>query len=308
MTTQSRDSDHPLVLVADDDEFIVDLITAFLEKYGYTTVVAENGLEAIASFQEHQPDLALLDANMPGLDGFHACEKIKNLPGGEQVPIVMVTGLSDDASVDKAFAAGAEDYITKPIHWAVLRQRLRILIDRKQAEERIRYMATHDTLTGLPNRTLFMDRLKSTLAISRRRKNQMGLMFVDLDHFKWVNDELGHAAGDQLLQEVANRMTDCVRQSDTVARLGGDEFTIILSNTTTTTSPFTVADKILQRLQEPFHLEGVDVTISASIGITLFPDHGTDEDTLLRNADHAMYAAKNKGRNCHCLFDTSIEK
>ena len=306
MTIFEPTTSPPLILVADDDSFILDLIETFLEQNGYATVLVENGQEAVDVFKERHPDLALLDAGMPVLDGFQACEQIKRLPGGRQTPIVMVTALSDETSVDKAFAAGAEDYITKPIHWAVMRQRVRLLIDRKQAEERIHHQATHDGLTGLPNRTLFMDRLESTLAMSRRRKNKMGLMFVDLDRFKWVNDQLGHAAGDQLLREVARRMKESVRKSDTVARLGGDEFTVILSDASGIGNPCIVADKILQHLQTPFLLEGRNVTISGSIGVSIFPKDGDDAETLLRNADDAMYVAKKTGRNRCWFFEPNM--
>ncbi|MBF0443946.1 MAG: diguanylate cyclase [Magnetococcales bacterium] len=293
-----------IILVADDDEVVLDLIDTFLKDNGYDSVLVNNGNEAVAAFKEHKPDLALLDADMPKMDGFQACELIRTIPGSRQTPIVMVTALSDDASVNLAFAVGAEDYITKPIHWAVLRQRIRILLDRKDAQDRIQHQATHDALTDLPNRTLFMDRLRSAIYLCSRRKSKMALMFVDLDRFKIVNDNLGHAAGDQLLKEVATRMLGCIRQSDTVARMGGDEFTVVLSEISVIEDPKNIATKILMSLQEPFVLEGEKVTISASIGITIFPQDGEDIETLLRNADYSMYLAKKRGRNCYCLYDS----
>ncbi|MBF0380910.1 MAG: diguanylate cyclase [Magnetococcales bacterium] len=294
----------PLILVADDDEVILDLIDTFLKENGYESILVTNGHEAVDAYKKHNPDLALLDADMPDMDGFQACELIRTIPGSRQTPIVMVTVLSDDDSVNLAFAVGAEDYITKPIHWAVLRQRIRILLDRKEAQERIQHQATHDELTDLPNRTLFMDRLRSAISMCERRNTQMGLMFVDLDRFKMVNDELGHAAGDQLLKDVSARMLACIRQTDTVARMGGDEFTVVLSEISVNGDPVKIAEKILQSLQKPFDLEGEVVRISASIGITIIPQDGNDIETLLRNADHAMYLAKKRGRNCYCLFET----
>ncbi|MBF0357635.1 MAG: diguanylate cyclase [Magnetococcales bacterium] len=303
------DSDTPerryKVLVADDDEITLHLIQTFLTKNGYEAILASNGYEAVEAYKKHNPDLALLDAEMPGMDGFQACQTIRSIPGSRRLPIVMVTALSDDASVDLAFEVGAEDFVAKPIHWAVMRQRIRLLLDRQQSHERIHHQATHDGLTNLPNRTLFMDRLESSISMCSRRKSQMGLMFIDLDRFKWVNDELGHAAGDQLLKDAAARMVACVRQSDTIARIGGDEFTIILSDIAMSGNPDSVAEKILQALAKPFFLEGNEVSISGSIGITIFPDDGDDAEVLLRNADHAMYVAKNKGRNCFALFDGS---
>ncbi|MBF0194643.1 MAG: diguanylate cyclase [Magnetococcales bacterium] len=301
---------RPIILVADDDEVILDLIDTFLKDNGYDSILVTNGLEAVKAFKKHNPDLALLDADMPEMDGFQACEAIRTIPGSRQTPIVMVTVLSDDESVNLAFAVGAEDYITKPIHWAVLRQRIRILLDRKHAQERIQHQATHDELTDLPNRTLFMDRLHSAISLCSRRETQMGLMFIDLDRFKIVNDELGHAAGDQLLKDVASRMLNCIRNSDTVARIGGDEFTVVLSEISVIEDPKNIAKKILNSLQKPFILEGEEVSISCSIGITIFPNDGKDIETLLRNADHSMYRAKKRGRNCYCLHgsDTNLDK
>ncbi|MBF0448173.1 MAG: diguanylate cyclase [Magnetococcales bacterium] len=301
-------SEQSTILVAEDDESQLILVHHFLNKNGYEVIQAKNGAVAALLFEEKKPDLVLLDAKMPVLDGFLACEKIRKLPGGQQVPIIMVTALSDDDSVDKAFEAGAEDYVTKPIHWAVLRQRIQLLLDRKQAEKQIQFQATHDGLTGLPNRTLFMDRLQSAILSSQRSSKPIGLMFIDLDRFKWINDELGHAAGDQLLQEVATRMTGAVRQSDTVARLGGDEFTVILADATDMASVRTVAEKILFHLQQPFILAGQSVTISGSIGLTFYPTDAQEAEKLLCNADNAMYMAKNKGRNQYCFYDKSLEK
>ncbi|MBF0447486.1 MAG: diguanylate cyclase [Magnetococcales bacterium] len=300
-------SEQSTILVAEDDESQLILVHHFLSKNGYRVIQAKNGAAAAQLFEEKKPDLVLLDAKMPILDGFLTCEKIRKLPGGQQVPIIMVTALSDDDSVDRAFEAGAEDYVTKPIHWAVLRQRIQLLLDRKQAEKQIQFQATHDGLTGLPNRTLFMDRLQSAILNSQRNTNPVGLMFIDLDRFKWINDELGHAAGDQLLQEVADRMTGAVRQSDTVARLGGDEFTVILADATDLSSVRTVAEKILFHLQQPFILAGQSVTISGSIGLTFYPTDAQDAEKLLCNADNAMYMAKNKGRNQYCFYDQSLE-
>jgi PleD family two-component response regulator len=155
MNNYKNDSKRPLILVADDDEFILDLIEEFLTQNGYSSILAENGEEAVNAFTKHAPDLVLLDAKMPVMDGFQACEEIRTLPNGRRVPILMVTALADEPSVDRAFTAGAEDYITKPINWAVLRQRLRHLFDRKEAQQRIHHQATHDSLTGLPNQTYF---------------------------------------------------------------------------------------------------------------------------------------------------------
>ncbi|CCQ73112.1 EAL domain-containing protein [Magnetospira sp. QH-2] len=179
---------------------------------------------------------------------------------------------------------------------------------RKEAEEVIRRQANYDALTQLPNRTLFLERLRSGLVQAKRAERRIGLMFIDLDRFKWVNDTLGHAAGDQLLQQAAERLTGCIRESDTVARLGGDEFTVILSQVAHTRDVERVASKILDRLASMFLIDDTDVFISGSIGITVFPDDGDDVETLLKNADSAMYRAKEGGRNAFRFFTGEIDE
>jgi diguanylate cyclase (GGDEF)-like protein/PAS domain S-box-containing protein len=177
------------------------------------------------------------------------------------------------------------------------------ITDRKRAEERLLHLAHYDVLTGLPNRALFYDRLKQALAQARRNQWVTGVMFLDLDRFKNVNDTLGHAVGDQLLQRVSERLIRSVRTGDTVGRLGGDEFAIVLLNLTSAQDANLVAQKIMASFKEPFRLAGVELYATASIGITLYPDDSTDMETLVRNADAAMYRAKEVGRNS-CRFYT----
>lgn len=172
----------------------------------------------------------------------------------------------------------------------------------KQAEERMHYLAHYDPLTGLPNRTLFADRLRQSLAAAKREKARLAMMFLDLDKFKPVNDELGHDVGDLLLKEVAMRMQHCVRESDTVSRIGGDEFVILLPSIEAEQDTMRVAEKILQALARPFELASHTIHISASIGIAVYPEHGGDEKLLTKNADIAMYNAKSGGRNNACLY------
>jgi len=188
--------------------------------------------------------------------------------------------------------------------------------ERKAAEERMQYLAHHDMLTGLPNRTLFSDRLQQGLVQAKRDKVHLALMFLDLDKFKPINDTYGHAVGDLLLQEVALRLQKCVRESDTVSRIGGDEFVVLLRSIEVEQDAKLVAEKMLNLLQQSFELKGHSLNISVSIGIAVYPEHGGDERALTRNADIAMYYAKASGRNnaklfqpdmsatgAHCVFD-----
>lgn len=171
------------------------------------------------------------------------------------------------------------------------------ITEEKQEEEKMHQLAHYDMLTGLPNRTLFADRLQQAIAVAKRSRAHLALLFLDLDNFKPVNDTLGHAVGDLLLQEVAKRILECVREEDTVSRLGGDEFVVLLISIEAEPDALHVADKIRQALNQPFVLAGNTLNISTSTGIALYPEHGREERILLKNADAAMYQAKKNGRN-----------
>ena len=178
---------------------------------------------------------------------------------------------------------------------------------RKKAEVLIEYQAYHDGLTGLANRKLFRDRLVQALAVSRRKRRRLAVLFFDIDHFKLVNDRFGHETGDQLLQEVAARLVRAVRKVDTVARLGGDEFTLLLLDTESADAAVRVARKLLEAMTPPFSAGGRSLSASASVGISLYPEDGDDEETLVRNADAAMYRAKELGRNNCQLYTRALQ-
>ncbi len=177
---------------------------------------------------------------------------------------------------------------------------------RREQEARIRHLAYYDPLTGLANRTLLRDRVQHDLSMARRHKTPLSLLFIDLDHFKHVNDSLGHHAGDQLLKQVAQRIADLVREQDTVSRLGGDEFVAVLPDTSATGATH-LAKQLLERLATPYPVDGQELTVTPSIGIALFPDDGADFDTLYRCADTAMYRAKQDGRNRYAFFRQEMQ-
>jgi diguanylate cyclase (GGDEF)-like protein/PAS domain S-box-containing protein len=204
-------------------------------------------------------------------------------------------------------ASHAYEYLLVPVfapdgHCEAVAGSARDITERKESEERIRRSANHDFLTDLPNRSLFRERLDHEIKHSTRTGLPLALLFIDLDMFKEVNDRLGHAAGDQMLQEVARRINACVRATDTVARLGGDEFTVILTDVTRPPHIETIAVEILDELRKPFALAAGEAIISGSIGITVFPGDAASPDELVRNADEAMYASKNAGRNRYQFF------
>ena len=183
---------------------------------------------------------------------------------------------------------------------------VRDITERTYAEEQIKHLAYHDALTNLPNRLLFKDRVTVALSHAQRERTPLAVLFLDLDRFKVINDSLGHNIGDQLLQAVSSRVQTCVRDSDTVARLGGDEFTILLPHLHRSEDAAPVAQKIIEAIRHPFTIEGRELYITTSIGISLFPEDGTDAEALIKNADTAMYQAKEVGRDNYQLFNAVV--
>ncbi|MCT4621141.1 MAG: EAL domain-containing protein [Marinisporobacter sp.] len=422
------DKRKPSILVVDDSKLMRVTFKKFLENEGCEVIEAENGRNALDLFLELKPDIILMDFVMPGIDGVAACAKLQELPDGENTPVIMITSLEDEDSVNLAFDAGATDYISKPINWAVLRQRLNRLLrarhtemnlnqseafahsiinhaiegivtidingiieyinpaaekifgymaseivgenidtiipklyykedeeldekyqfidknreivgkrkdestlpidltiskfyagkkcfftimlrditERKQYEERIRYQAFYDSLTGLPNRLLLKERMGLEIAHAKQTSQKLALMYLDLDRFKLINDTLGHDIGDKLLKEIAERLKACVRQDDTVARIGGDEFVTLLPGINRGENVGKIANKILEAIREPVIIEEHEMYLTISIGVTIFPDDGENDENLLTNADVAMYRAKEKGKNNFQLYTPEL--
>ena len=293
--TEVREKGSQLVLVVDDDRAMRMAMREVLEEDGYQIELASNGVEAVALCKKHMPDLVLMDAMMPKMDGFTACKTIREEPEGKHTPILIVTALDDEHSIERAFSAGATDYIPKPVHFGVLRRRIGRLLHASRAEKHVRHLAYNDPLTGLPNRAMFTDYLGKILSNARREEEHLAILFLDLDRFKMVNDTLGHDVGDRLLKAASERIGHCVRSGDLVARLGGDEFTVILDDVSTHTVAENVADKICSSLSEPYRFMGREMYVSASIGISMWPADGRDINTLMKHADTAMFRAKERG-------------
>ena len=294
------------VLVVDDDRSTRSALRYALELNGFTVDEADAGASAIDLVARRPPDLILLDAVMPGTDGFATCTRLKELPQGKDIPVLMITSLDDRHSIERAFAAGACDYITKPLHLNVVVQRVRRTIDASRSERHVRHLAYTDTLTGLPNRTQFQEHLQRQLDAAAAHNKLLAVLFLDLDRFKFVNDTLGHEIGDHLLKTVARRITHSVRAGDCVARLGGDEFTVVLENLSSATVAAAVAKKIATDLADPYVVDGHDIFVTASIGIALYPRDGTDLSTLLRHADTAMYRAKHS-KHSFVFYEDAME-
>jgi len=296
---QTRDpaGDLPLILIADDDKATRVLLRRVMEREGYKVVAAETGTEAVRLCQSVAVDLILLDYIMPELDGVDACAQIRTLERYKTTPVLMITSLDDDASIQRALVCGASDYVTKPILLPVLRQRVRHLLASRRAERFMMHLAYHDSLTALPNREYFHRRLSEVLADPGARAGQHAVMYIDLDQFKIVNDTCGHSAGDQLLRQLAHLLQTTLRQEDLLARLGGDEFGVLLVN-----CGMEQACEVAEKLRETvasfrFAWESRVFTVGASIGVVPMDGDSLPLATVLSAADAACYAAKDSGRN-----------
>ena len=262
---------------------------------------------ALKALDRYEFDVMLLDLSLPDSEGLNAVNHILNV--APMLPIVVLSGNNDAKLSLQAVQAGAQDYLVKGLgDGNLLSRALRYAIERKRTQERLAYLAQYDQLTELPNRSLFNERLTASIQQAQRHNRNMVLMFLDLDHFKDINDTLGHSAGDKLLKDVAKRLQHCVRAEDTIARLGGDEFTIIMNEIHHRQDSATVAEKILDTLSHPFVLEHEEVFVTTSIGIAGYPRCGKDPETLIRHADTALYRAKSEGRSNYQFFESEMNQ
>jgi diguanylate cyclase (GGDEF)-like protein len=442
----------PKVLLVDDDDVNLLLTSEALRDHGFDVVVASSGEAAMQMLVSGMPEVVVLDALMPGLDGFQTCRQLRAVAGFEALPVLMLTGLNDDASITRAYEAGATDFFVKSNQWSLLAGRLRYLLraartrtelersksrlaraqdlarmgsfdwrkgcagvvfsveglrvfglaptdglpfrvllrmlteedrasliellhevmkhstvlatdvpatlrdgrhrimhveaepefneqgsligytgivqdvtDRRLAEDKIRHLANFDVLTGLPNRRQLIWRAERAIEHGRRMDHQVALLLIDLDRFKVINDTLGHAAGDELLMEVAHRLRACVRHSDqvvdgaveslgsrshrtleAVGRLGGDEFVALLPEVSDDQDAERVAARILDLMREPIFVGGQECFVTASVGIALYPRDGLTVLDLMRNSDVAMYSVKAGGRNSSQLYRPAL--
>jgi diguanylate cyclase (GGDEF)-like protein len=442
----SMKREKPLAMVVDDDFSLRLSMRAALIKADFDVLEAENGRQALDIYQSEKPDLILLDVVMPEMDGFETCTAIRKMPGGKYVQILMVTGLDDIESIELAFQAGANDFVSKPLNWLLLghkgkymlragrafqslsrskkrlnktqeiakignweiifsnnqfhcsqdawhllgfnkgkshfsfkefldpvlvedHARVKKIVDgavgamqpfsvhyrimlsdkterhilnqaeiiynenkqpeimmgviqdvtrAKLAEEEIRQLAFYDNLTGLANRSLFQNRLEHEIIKAKRQKEIFGILFLDLDQFKRVNDTYGHHIGDLLLKNTAKIIQKSIRDSDTasrfsknepnitIARFGGDEFIILLSNIKEPENAAISAKRILVEMPNVQIIEDNEITITTSIGISIFPTDGTESHDLLKNADYALFQAKECGRNKFKFYEKSL--
>lgn len=316
----------PLILIIEDDRTTRLLLRRAMEKEGYRVAEASDGEQGLVNYTRLKPDIVLLDAMMPVMDGFTCCRHLQAFGGGElpedtikgnsnycdlsfaRTPVLMITSLDDPESVDRAFEVGASDFVTKPIHWAVLRQRVRRLIHQSQlykqleaANRELQRLATLDALTKVANRRRFDEFFQREWRRMMREQAPLSLILCDVDFFKAYNDTYGHQAGDDCLQLVAAAICEAVkRPGDLVARYGGEEFAVILPRTDAI-GAVVVAEEIrtkVARLQIAHNSSTVKNFVTLSLGVACtIPSSDSSCEQLLERADKALYEAKAGGRN-----------
>ena len=302
-------ADRQIVLLIEDNPGDVRLIREMLSE-GEDALFElacvgrlSQGLEYLAT---GSACLVLLDLSLPDSYGFDTFLKV--YAHSPKVPIIVLTGHDDQTVALSAVKTGAQDYLVKgKLDRELLLRSMQYSIERKRYQEQLEYQANYDALTGLPNRNLLNDRLRQSV-FAQRFVRSIGVVFLDIDHFKFVNDSLGHNTGDKLLQNVAERLIETVRDGDTVARLGGDEFILILNDQPGQEVIYRAMQRIMSRIAEPIDIDGQELMVTCSAGISLYPQDGPDVETLLKNADAAMYQAKEKGRNNFQFYTAEMNR
>jgi diguanylate cyclase (GGDEF)-like protein len=254
-----------------------------------------NDAVALLAGEDELPDVVLLDLNLPDADGISGLAELR--ARAPLTPIVMLTGLADEAMAQAALEHGAQDYLFKnDVDHESLDRAIRYAIQRSKAQAAVTRLATHDALTGLPNRVLLLDRIEHALARARRSGSRVAVLFVDLDGFKRINDEHGHDAGDAVLRAAATRMSAVVRPGDTVCRLGGDEFVMVCEDVGDEGTAAQIQRRVLAALRGPVRVDGASIELGASVGVAMARPMAEDAAELLHEADVAMYHKKRAAR------------
>jgi diguanylate cyclase (GGDEF)-like protein len=296
----------PILLVEDNrgDARLVEELLKEAENGHFRVSHVERLADARQSLMEHGAGCVLLDLSLPDATRLEALMQLR--AAAPDVPIVILSGLQDELLAVKAVQEGAQDYLVKGrVDGQAIGRSITYAVERKAAEMELSHQAMHDALTGLPNRTLFLDRLKHALLGAKRHHTLLGVMFLDLDTFKPVNDTYGHETGDQLLVALAGRLQDGLRGSDTAARFGGDEFMILCEDVTERQDVLNIAERIQKTIEEPFLIGGEWLTVRASMGISIADGESDSAESLIRNADAAMYGARESERPYE-VFDDGI--
>ena len=293
---------RPSVLIVDDDAFSRAVVSRRVAKLS-DVVEAEDGVDALAHLKTAEFDLAIVDLEMPNCNGLELIKSVRAHPTLKHIPIIVLTGNESRAAIESALSAGATSFLLKPLDWSAFGEHIRHVL---HLAHRAGHMAVHDNLTGLPNRVLLNERLEQALARAKRDEIVVAHI-LDLDHFKLVNDTLGHPVGDKLLQMVATRLRKLVRETDTVARMGGDEFAIVQAPLVRASDAETLARRVIEAVSQPYEIDGHQVVIGVSVGIAVGPLVAATPERLMRNADLALYEAKGGGRGTFRFFEPAMD-
>jgi diguanylate cyclase (GGDEF)-like protein len=298
------------ILLVEDDSTDAEFLRACLRRaksQDFDLVHVTSMTDAIAAIGERQFDVILLDLNLPDSSGQESVHRIQTVD--PSLPLVVLSGEGNEDFAIEILNRGAQDYLVK---WegdgrTILRA-IRYAIERKRSEERLNFLAQFDALTEIPNRRYFQDQLERASTRARRGRKKIGVLFFDLDRFKVVNDTLGHQAGDALLRLVVQRLRSRIRSGDLLARLGGDEFAVLIEDIEGPLALETAAKNLMDAFEEPFEIAQRRVSVTTSVGITIFPNDTSDAKSLLNNADMAMYQAKDRGRNNFKFFTQKLHE
>jgi diguanylate cyclase (GGDEF)-like protein len=296
------DNSKTKILIADDESSIRDALKAILLSENYNVIIAKNGKEAIELFKRDSPDLVILDVCMPHMNGFEALEQLKKLLGERYLPILFLTVSNEIDAKLKALYGGAMDYLTKPVSPEELLARVKNFLEIKEKHDKLKEAAVYDWMTGAMNKGHFLKEAGDELEKALRNKTPISFIFMDIDHFKKINDEIGHLAGDFVITEFGCRLKKNIRKIDLLGRFGGDEFMIMLPNKGKKDA-LAVARRIEESIRKKkISFEKKNVTITTSQGIVSLEtaDKIALED-LVKLADEALYEAKAKGGDCHVV-------
>ena len=293
-----------IILIVDDQVSDIQLLGEAAKGLGVIHF-ANTGAQALELARRLRPDVILLDIEMPEMDGFEVCQRLMAEPKLGDAAVIFVTAYNQVSHELRALQLGGVDFISKPMNLPVARARIRT---HTRLRRMAKILANQDPLTNLPNRRLLTDRLTLAIEAARRNHQRVALLLLDLDNFKQVNDGEGHSIGDAILQETARRLSEHSRAMDTVCRPGGDEFVILLPEVQSFEAVGDYAARVQALISQPFVVRNNAYHLSASLGISLYPDDSQDPESLYRQADTAMYQAKSSGRNGYCFFSADIEQ
>ena len=301
------------ILIVDDKDANILLLEQMLRGAGYAAITSTMDPGQVCELhRQNGYALILLDLEMPGMNGFQVMDDLKLIESDGYLPVLVIT--AEPGHKLRALKAGAKDFISKPFDVDEVLMRVHNMLEvrllHNAASDQRRLLesqAGNDPLTGLANRRLLAERMAMVLAHARRKKRAMAVLYMDLDGFKQINDTYGHGAGDILLKRVAERLTGMARKEDTVARLGGDEFLIMLSEVIGSDCAAIVATKVIEAVSRPFDIDGHAVHMTISVGISVYPIHGEDAETLIKNADLALYQAKHAGKNTFRISEQTLD-